>query len=414
MIFVSMNFFTELTEGLAISWSAIRANKLRSMLTTLGIVIGIVTVTLMGTAIQGLNNSFRENISSIGADVLYIDRFSWFDNSREAWLKAMKNPAVTLGDCEILEEQMTLARAIAPVARDEDSVKYAKRSSSATTIIGTTEAYQYTSGLLLAQGRFLSTAEAQGGRPVCVIGAELATNLFFNATPIGERLLVDKHEFEVVGVLEKQGGFAEQGGVDNQVIIPLAQFTRHIWSNPNYTLQVKVADLTQLEDAKEELRSILRRYRHLPPGEPDNFSINQQDQFLELFRAVAGTIAGIGLFITGLSLFVGGIGIMNIMFVSVAERTREIGVRKAIGAKHRTILLQFLIEAACICLIGGIIALLIAWPTTLLLQKIMPATLSPLIVCISLLVSAITGILSGFFPAWRAARMNPVDALRNE
>jgi putative ABC transport system permease protein len=135
---------------------------------------------------------------------------------------------------------------------------------------------------------------------------------------------------------------------------------------------------------------------------------------LEMFHAVAGTIAGIGLFITGLSLFVGGIGIMNIMFVSVAERTREIGVRKAIGAKNRTILLQFIIEAACICLIGGIIALLIAWPATLLLQKIMPATLSLTVAGIALLVSAVTGILSGFFPAWRAARMNTVDALRNE
>jgi len=158
----------------------------------------------------------------------------------------------------------------------------------------------------------------------------------------------------------------------------------------------------------------LRRARHVAPGEPDNFSINQQDQFLEMFHRVAGTIAGVGLFITGLALFVGGIGIMNIMFVSVAERTREIGVRKAIGAKRRTILLQFLIEAACICVIGGVIALLIAWPTTLLLRKVMPAELSPMIIGISLLVSAVTGVLSGFFPAWRAARMNPVDALRNE
>jgi putative ABC transport system permease protein len=177
---------------------------------------------------------------------------------------------------------------------------------------------------------------------------------------------------------------------------------------------VKVRSLDELEDAKEELRTVLRRFRHIAPGDPDNFSINQQDQFLEMFHKVAGTIEGIALFITGLSLFVGGIGIMNIMFVSVAERTREIGVRKAIGAKKRTILLQFLIEAACICLIGGVIALLIAWPATWLMQKVMPATLSPAIVCLSLLVSAVTGVLSGFFPAWRAARMNPVDALRNE
>ena len=218
----------------------------------------------------------------------------------------------------------------------------------------------------------------------------------------------------MVGVLAKHGGFAGDSGADNQIIVPLAEFTYAFRQNPDYSIQVKVQDLGQLDDANEELRAVLRRFRHLPPGEPDNFSVGQQEQFLEMFHKVAGTIAAIGLFITGLSLFVGGIGIMNIMFVSVAERTREIGVRKAIGAKRRTILLQFLIEAACICLIGGVIALLIAWPVTWLMQKAMPAELSPTVIGLALLVAVLTGLLSGFFPAWRAARMNPVDALRNE
>jgi putative ABC transport system permease protein len=409
-----MNFFTELREGLLISWSAIRANKLRSVLTTLGIVIGIVTVTLMGTAIEGLNNSFMHSISSIGADVLYVNRFNWLIQSRQEWLNAMKNPRVSLDDFEALQKQMTLAEAIAPDAWNEVSVKYQKHGSSSVEAVGTTEQYQITSGLTVAQGRFLTAAECDGGRPVCVIGSDLATNIFQSASPLGEKILVAHREFEVVGVLEKQGGLTDSRGTDDQIIMPLAQFTHEIWENPDYDLQVKVKSLDQLEDAKEELRAVLRRYRHIAPGDPDNFAINQQDQFLELFHKIAGPIAMIGLFITGLSLFVGGIGIMNIMFVSVAERTREIGVRKAIGAKNRTILLQFLIEAACICLIGGVIALLIAWPATLLLQKVMPAALSPTIVAIALLVSAVTGVLSGFFPAWRAARMNPVDALRNE
>jgi putative ABC transport system permease protein len=204
------------------------------------------------------------------------------------------------------------------------------------------------------------------------------------------------------------------GGADSRVIIPLRQFTAWFRNNPNITIAVKVKDVTQLEDSREELRNLMRRIRHVPPGQPDDFAINQQDQFIEMFHRIAGTIAGIGLFITGLSLFVGGIGIMNIMFVSVAERTREIGIRKAIGAKRRTILLQFLIEAASICLLGGLIALAIAWPLTLAIQKIMPATLSLFVVSIALLVSLLTGVISGFLPAWRAARMNPVDALRAE
>jgi putative ABC transport system permease protein len=409
-----VNFFTELREGLLISWSAIRANKLRSVLTTLGIVIGIVTVTLMGTAIQGLNRSFMNSVSTIGADVLYVNRFSWFLQSHQEYVNAMKNPAISFGDVDALQREMRLAEAVAPVADDQVSAKYKKRGSSSVSVTGSTETFQLTSGLNIAKGRFLSAAECDGGRPMCVIGSQLATNLFLDKSPLGEKIFVLRRPFEVVGVLEKQGGFSESGGVDNGIIIPLAQFTRVIDNQPDYTIQVKVKSLDQLDDAKEELRMVLRRARHIAPGDLDNFSINQQDQFLELFHRVAGSIAGVGLFITGLALFVGGIGIMNIMFVSVAERTREIGVRKAIGAKRRTILLQFLIEAACICVLGGVIALLIAWPSTLLLRKMMPAELSPMIVGISLLVSALTGVLSGFFPAWRAARMNPVDALRNE
>jgi putative ABC transport system permease protein len=170
----------------------------------------------------------------------------------------------------------------------------------------------------------------------------------------------------------------------------------------------------QLDEAREELRQVMRRVRRIAPNQPDDFSINQQDQFVQMFNRVAGTIALIGLFITGLSLFVGGIGIMNIMFVSVAERTREIGIRKAIGAKRRTILLQFLTEAACICMLGGLIGLGIAWPLTLIIQRFLPATMSLTVVGIALLVSLVTGVVSGFLPAWRAARMNPVDALRSE
>jgi putative ABC transport system permease protein len=411
-----MNFLTELREGLLIAWSAICANKLRSMLTTLGIIIGVITVTLMGTAIQGMNNQFMSNISSIGADVLYVEQRGWFYNSEKEWRAAARNPRISYPDFEMLERELTLAAAIAPVAQDSTSVKYFKRKSDSVPAIGSTEAYLNTSGLTVAAGRFLSAAECgSSGRPVCVIGASLGTNLFVGESPLGQKISLEKREFEVVGVLAPQGGFDEAGGADNSVILPLPQFIAVIWDNPGYQIQVKAASLADLDNAKEEVRAVLRRHRHLAPNVPDNFSIMQQNLFLEMFHKIAGTIGGIGLFITGLSLFVGGIGIMNIMFVSVTERTREIGVRKAIGAKRRTILLQFITEAACICIIGGLVALLIAWPATLLMrQASIPATLSPLIVGISLLVSAVTGILSGFFPAWRAARMNPVDALRNE
>jgi putative ABC transport system permease protein len=200
--------------------------------------------------------------------------------------------------------------------------------------------------------------------------------------------------------------------LDNQAIVPLPQFVSAFNHLPDFTIQVKVRQLNQLAEAREEVRARMRKIRHLAPGDPDDFGINQQEQFVTMFHRLGGTIAAVGLFITGLSLFVGGIGIMNIMFVSVAERTREIGIRKAIGAKRRAILLQFLCEAASLCLLGGVLGLGIAWPLTLVLGHFFPATMSPEVVVMALLTSLATGILSGFFPAWRAARMRPVDALR--
>jgi putative ABC transport system permease protein len=407
-----MNFLTELREGLAISWSAIRANKMRSILTTLGIVIGIVTVTLMGTAIEGLNRAFVNSISFIGGDVLYVDRGSWMQ-SYDEWQAARKRPALSPADADDLAQQLTLASAVTSVGFSSQPVKYKKHSSGGVTVIGSTENLMYTMGFTVADGRFLSPAECNFGRTACVIGATVATNLFQRESPMGSKIVIGNIPFEVVGVLDKQGGLFGDG-IDNQVIIPLPELLVHFNDSPDLEIQVKVKDMDQVDDAKDELRSVMRRLRRLAPNDPDNFAINQSDQILTLFHTIGGTIAAIGLFVTGLSLFVGGIGIMNIMFVSVAERTREIGIRKAIGAKRRTILLQFLIEAASICLIGGVIALAIAWPMTLLMGKVMPAVLSLPVVGIALFMALVTGILAGFFPAWRAAKMNPVDALRNE
>jgi putative ABC transport system permease protein len=266
----------------------------------------------------------------------------------------------------------------------------------------------------MLEGRFMTPGEADGGRPVCVLGYQVATNLFIGESPLGKKVKIGSDSLEVIGVTEKQGNFLGEMSLDNRVVLPARYFVQAFAREPDYQIQVKAVSVAKLEETKEEMRGILRRARHVRPGEPDDFAINQQEMFLETFNRIAGMIATGGLFITGLSLFVGGIGIMNIMFVSVAERTREIGIRKAIGAKQRAILSQFLIEAAGICLFGGLIGVGIAVPITLLLKRFMPATLSLHIIGLALLVSMLTGVASGFLPAWRAARMNPVDALRNE
>jgi putative ABC transport system permease protein len=415
-----MKFLAELREGLGISWGAIRANKMRSTLATLGIVIGIVTVTLMGAAINGLNQAFINSISSIGADVFHVARYNWmFDFSADDWLKMRRRrQPIWLKDAETLAKQLTLAVAVAPKMRSWEPVKYKTRSANLVRIIGTTDAYLQINGVNVAEGRFLSAADAEGGQPVCVIGSDVATNLFRGESPIGKRIKIASQSCQVVGVLEKQGSSMWVSSEDNNIIIPIREFLAAIWNGPLYDwdgIQVKANGLVQLDEAREELRQVMRRIRHLRPDQPDDFGINQEDQFVQWFHRQTRTIAIIGLFVTSLSLFVGGIGIMNIMFVSVAERTREIGVRKAIGARRRDILLQFLVEAACICLMGGLIGLGIAWLTTLVVSKwLFPVAMSWPIVAVALLVSLLTGVVSGFLPAWRAARMNPVEALRSE
>jgi putative ABC transport system permease protein len=358
--------------------------------------------------------AFHNGISGIGADVLYVERMDWMIDSYEKWLAEQKRQKVTRDQVEFIEKEMPMAQNIAPALTSSLAISYRSKDSSGVRVIGSTDQFIAIRGFTLAEGRFLSSVESDAGRAVCVLGTNVAGRLFANESPIGKMVKLGHYPVQVIGVIEKQGSFLGLPSLDDQVIIPVRLLVRGYTREPDYSIQIKVDDISHLEDAKEEVRGLMRRVRHVAPADKDDFSINQQQQIIDVFNKVVGTVGVVGLVITSLSLFVGGIGIMNIMFVSVAERTREIGVRKAIGAKNRTILLQFLIEAAVICLIGGLLALGMAYGLTFAVSKIMPASMSLRVVGLAILVSLVTGVISGFLPAWRAARMNPVDALRNE
>jgi putative ABC transport system permease protein len=407
-----MYFWTELKEGLIISFRAIRANKMRSVLTTLGIVIGIVSVTIMATAIEGVNRAFDKSAAAFGTDVLYVQKWPWVSNEDWATIRNRKNLEVQYASK--IERQSMFADAVAPVVGTRKRLAQGTYSMEDGFVSGTTHQYINAAGVTLSDGRFFTAEESSAGRPVAVIGATVAETLFPRGDPLGKVIRVGGFPYIIVGVAEKQGGLFGEFTSDKRVFIPLFSFQHQFGSRRDVTIQVRVADLKQMEDAKIELEGLMRKIRGLPPGKPNDFNINQQEILTQTFGGISLVIASIGLFITGLSLFVGGIGIMNIMFVSVTERTKEIGIRKAIGAKRRTILMQFLVEAAALCLIGGLIGLLIAFPLSLIVDQFLPTAMPLSVVGIAILISLVVGVISGFMPAYRAARMDPVEALRYE
>jgi len=269
----------------------------------------------------------------------------------------------------------------------------------------------------MKEGRFFTEIEANGARNVLILGIDVANALFPNESPEGKMVRIRDQQFTVIGVAARQGSFLGLFSLDSMAIMPINTFRRNFpinWSHPEVRVQV---DAARMDESKEELRGLMRRLRQLGPEKKDNFEINSQQVVREQLDPIKKGIAIAGLFITGLALFVGAIGIMNITYVSVKERTKEIGTRKALGARRRTILLQFLIEAVSICLIGGIGGLLTAWGMASLVGQIsatFPLVFNPLLVCVGLFLSVMTGVLSGFIPALQASKLDPVEALRYE
>jgi putative ABC transport system permease protein len=404
----------EWKEGLLISLNAIRANKARSILTMLGIVIGICSVALMATAINGIDKAFVDGISALGANNLYIDKYAWFSDEDFFLMRNRKN--ITMEQFERFEKLAQLPLAVAPTILTMHKVLHGDNYVEGTLMTGTTDGYVRTTNFNFARGRFFSGLESNGARNVAVLGSEVAVHLFEKQDPLAQEVKIDGIPFRVVGVLEKQGSnMLGNFNPDNQVYIPIGTVFKYFRRARDTVTVVVRARSTELTEAtKEEAIGMMRRVRGLLYDEKDDFSVNTQEGLTTEYDKVVGVIKLVGLFITGLSLLVGAIGIMNIMFVSVKERTKEIGIRKAIGAKKRTIMGQFLTEAAVICLMGGLVGLLLAVGLSMVINKFLPTSVQVNTIVLAITISLLTGIVSGLAPAWTAAKMDPVEALRYE
>lgn len=419
-------FFNETFESIRIALEQLWVHKMRALLTTLGVVIGVWAVIVMGILINGLNTGFARSMDMLGGDHFYVEKFPWRDVGDE-WRKFRNRPnfqTTYAADInKIIAETPNTGLVISvPTVGVNRSVWRDDRQIQGVMLFGTTADYLYIDTNDIEYGRFFGETEYLSRQNVCVLGYDVATGLFpeGNDRAVGQNVVIAGIKFEVIGVYEKQGSFLGLFSFDKNVAMPLTTMRKFFighrhWDSTSIRV-VKKPD-TPRDEAVDEITGAMRRVRALLPEEENDFEVNSSDAIEgQLGPAKTGIAIG-GLVITALSLVVGAVGIMNITFVSVKERTKEIGTRRAIGARSSSILLQFLTEAVSVCVLGGTIGLLIAFGCERLLGMLFPnfpASLTPFLVVVAFLVSVITGILAGFIPALMAARMDPANALRHE
>jgi putative ABC transport system permease protein len=406
--------FNQLYESIVIGFKAVFQNKGRALLTMLGIIIGILSVSLMGTAINGIDNVFNDTLGMFGDDVLYVQQFPWFMGNAE-WWEFRNRPRIQEEYSEkIAQRTNSIAYASVESSR-RVTLSYKENTSEGVDLGGRGWQSAYIDVAKIDRGRYFTQLEDQSAARVILIGSEVHKILFPNVDdPCGLYLKVNGLKFRVIGVFAEQGKVMGLFSVDNMAVIPFqtmkAVFGRTWW----ISIPLKVREGVDKEYALEEVRSVMRGLRGLRPLDEDNFAINQQEAMEDELGKIKSAIGAVGIGIAALSLLVGGIGIMNIMFVSVKERTKEIGIRKALGAKRWVILVQFLFEAVIIALIGGMIGLGLTSLLVGVVNKFFVASMSLGLVLTALGVSISVGIISGIVPASQAARLDPIEAMRYE
>ena len=409
-------FLFELTESFLIAVKAVFSNKMRAVLTTLGIIIGIVSVTSMATIVSGIEKGFEQDISSLGTDVIYVEKWPWVNGPGFKWWEYINRPRIDESIAEAIQKRGTMVEAATAVVSTGRSAASEYQTIGNIGIRGTLANYPDVQDVVLQDGYFYTEVDELGARAVAVVGAGIARDLFPVGYALGKTIRIGGNRYRIIGILEQQGSGAEgNSGDDYTAFIPFTAFQKHFGTRwRDASVRVKVSSDVLLADAKDEIRGIVRLARQLDAAEPDNFEINEQESLREAIAPIKNAIFAIGIGLTALALLVGGIGVMNIMFVTVRERTREIGIRKAVGARRSSILLQFLIEAVVICMVGGLLGVGLSIPLALLIKMVLPAQLGPDIILTAFGICVAIGTVFGLAPAWTAAKSAPIEALRYE
>jgi len=415
-----------MSEILLLALDSLRKNKLRSFLTVLGVVIGVATVIGMSSIISGLNNSIASQIQDLGSNLIFVQRIPPTVGGRLP-PEVLNRKKLTLDDAKAIGE-LPVVQAVAPVLQyfavnmnaKSFSVRYRDRTAKNTIFIGATPEVAVVMNLHLTGGRWINEADHKHNANVVVLGHDTAETIFpVNVDPVDKEVEIEGQPFRVIGVLEKRKD-ALQGGAnpnDNVAEMPIGTFWRLHPEQKDFMFAVKTYTQDEVPRAIDQIEALLRTRRGVPPNKENDFAISTQDTFLDLWSQISSGIFTVMLAISSIALVVGGVGVMNIMLVSVTERTREIGVRKAIGATQRNILTQFLFEAMVLTAVGGVLGIVAGGAIAVIIRTVAPflsASVSMFWVAVGFSTAVGTGLLFGLYPAYRAAILSPIEALRYE